>query len=109
MKRLIALVLVGSIGLQASGCTTTFPAQPILAAGTAIPPARPIEAAPRSSIYRVDEAPKQIAPPDVPTSEFLGGPAAGMLLGVVLLGGMALAIALAGKGSSGSSSNGLPN
>ncbi len=111
MRRIIAVVLAGSMALQASGCTTTFPAQPTMMVAQNAPGsvrATTVSvAAPSQNPNQVVAAPVSIQPPDIPTSDFLGGPAAGILAGVVLIGVIGLAIVFAGgKGSSGGAGGG---
>jgi hypothetical protein len=93
MKRAIAMVLVAAMALQASGCTTTYPAQPMVSKDVATVQTRTVAAtAVNQNPNQVVAAPASVRPPDVPTSEFLGGPAAGILAGVALVGVIGLVI-----------------
>jgi hypothetical protein len=100
MKRIIAAVLVAAMAVQAAGCTTHYPVQPMAAA-----PA-PVRAGGDAAVRNPNQvvaAPVAVRPPDVPTGDFLGSPAAGILAGVVLVG--AIGLLILAKGSSIGSKN----
>jgi hypothetical protein len=101
MKRVIAVVLAASMALQASGCTTTYSAPPtaIVSKDATTVRAGTVVVTDPNPAHAV-ATPASIRPPDVPTSEFLGSPAAGILAGVALIGVIGLVILAKGGGSS---------
>ena len=108
MKRSIAVVLVASMALQASGCTTTSPVVPMRTVAQDVPTtvrggATPVAA--NQNPNQAVAAPASI-PLDVPTSEFLGGRAAGILAGLALIGVIALVFFTGGKDSRGGGAGG---
>jgi hypothetical protein len=102
MKRIIAAVLVAAMAVQSAGCTTTYPVLPV-AAGPAPVRVATLDAADRNP-NQVVAAPVSVRPPDLASGDFLGGPAAGILAGVALIGVIGLLILA--KGTSGSKSDG---
>ncbi len=105
MKRIIAAVLVVSMAVQAAGCTTTYPVLPLAATPA---PARvsAAGAAVDRNPNQVVAAPVALRPPDAPTGDFLGGPAAGILAGVALIGVIGLLILAKGTSKGGSDRSG---
>lgn len=102
MRRAIAMVLVAALALQTAGCTTTYPAQPVVSKDAAPIRTRTVDAtAVDPNPNRVVAAPVTLRPPDIPTGDVLGGPAVGILAGVVLVGVIGLAILFASKTDSG--------
>jgi hypothetical protein len=102
MKRIIAAVLVAAMAVQSAGCTTTYPVLPVAAAPAPVRVAT-LDAADRNP-NQVVAAPVSVRPPDLASGDFLGGPAAGILAGVALIGVIGLLILA--KGTSGSKSDG---
>ncbi len=102
MKRIIAAVLVAAMAVQSAGCTTTYPVLPVAAAPAPVRVAT-LDAADRNP-NQVVAAPVTVRPPDLASGDFLGGPAAGILAGVALIGVIGLLILA--KGTSGSKSDG---
>jgi hypothetical protein len=97
---MIAAMLVVSLAFQSAGCTTIYPAQPVVAAAV---PVRSGSVATHNP-NQVVPAPATLRPPDVPTNEFFGSAGAGILAGVLLVGAIGLLIvAKSGGGSSGAS------
>ena len=95
MKRIIAAVLVAAMAVQSAGCTTTYPVLPVAAAPVRV---ATLDAADRNP-NQVVAAPVSVRPPDLASGDFLGGPAAGILAGVALIGVIGLLILA--KGTSG--------
>ena len=107
MRRLTAILLVASLSIQAASCTSGAPARPDLALGRGAPSTvRTLS----SSAIQVNtrQSPTEVATAATPSpsaSEFWGGQAGGLIVGVGLVAAIALAILVGGRSSS-SSSNG---
>ncbi len=109
MKRSIAVVLVASMALQASGCTTTSPVVPMRTVAQDVPTTvrgGATAVAANQNPNQAVAAPASIRTLDVPTSEFLGGRAAGILAGLALIGVIGLVFFTGGKGSRGGGDGG---
>lgn len=110
MRRFIALLLAASLSLQAAGCTVTMPSHSTRAGIEDTPYAplrRNIEVAtPNSGVNRAN-APEPIAPPTIPDRDFWNGPS-GIIVGVGVIGALALALIVAGRGSNSTAGSAAP-
>ena len=102
MKRIIAAVLVASMAVQAAGCTTTYPVLPLAAAPAPVVAGAAVDRNPN----QVVAAPVALRPPDAPTGDFFGGPAAGILAGVALIGIIGVLVLVKGTSKSDSKESG---
>ena len=112
MKRSIAVVLVVSMALQSSGCTTTSLVVPMRTVAQDVPTTvrgGATAVAANQNPNQAVAAPTSIRTLEVSTGEFLGGRAAGTLAGLALIGVIALVFFTGGnKGRGGGGGGGGP-
>jgi hypothetical protein len=107
MRRLTAILLVASLSLQAASCTSGAPARPDLAIGRDAPSTVRTQSVGAAQVD-TRRSPTEVASAATPppsASEFWGGQAGGLLVGVGLVATIALAILVGGRSSSGSSNS----